>query len=410
MIKCRIKSSAIKSLTIKSLTEQPMLHRTWRIVALSACLLQSAYPSSVPLSAEMGGSSASEFKVGGTFRKFTPPDKSYNWRGAKTHALLATVWYPAAPSAVEHPIDIPGMSQLFVLGKAAQDADLALAPAPAPAPAKFPARFPMIVISHGTGGSALVMAWLGTALAAQGYIAVAVNHPGNNGADGYTALGFSTWWERARDLSVVIDSMLADPIFGSHIDPNRIGAAGFSLGGYTMIEIAGGITDPAAYKEFCASPRADNICKSPPEFPTLLEDFDKLSKTDPEFQAALRHAGDSYRDPRVRAVFAMAPALGPAFHPASLEKIAVPVMIVAGQADTNVPIASSAKYFAANIPGAKLTIFPGNVAHYVFLDSCTEDGRKTRPLLCTDGAGVDRDAIHAKTAALAVEFFRATMK
>jgi dienelactone hydrolase len=32
--------------------------------------------------------------------------------------------------------------------------------------------------------------------------------------------------------------MLADSEFGSHIDSNRIAAAGFSLGGYTMIEIA----------------------------------------------------------------------------------------------------------------------------------------------------------------------------
>lgn len=88
-------------------------------------------------------------------------------------------------------------------------------------------------------------------------------------------------------------NLLTDPTLGSHIDNERIGAAGFSLGGYTMIEIAGGITDPAAFKEFCASPRADGICKSPPEFPTLVEDFDKLPKDDPDFQATLRHRSDS---------------------------------------------------------------------------------------------------------------------
>jgi predicted dienelactone hydrolase len=176
-----------------------------------------------------------------------------------------------------------------------------------------------------------------------------------------------------------------------------------------MIEIAGGITDVDAYKQFCASPQADNICKSPPEFPTLVEDFNNLSKNDTEFQAALRHAGDSYRDPRIRAVFAIAPALGPAFRPASLAKIDIPVMIVAGQGDTNVPLASGAKYLAANIPGAKLTIFPGNVAHYTFLDTCTEAGRKKLTLLCTDGEGVDRDAIHAQAAALAVEFFTSAL-
>lgn len=377
-----------------------MMHRRWLSVALFACLLQCAYPCAASQSAKTGRKSAAEFQVGSTFRKFTPQDKAYNWRGARTHALVTTVWYPAAASAVEHEVEIPGLSDIFVLGRFAQDADLASAPA----------KFPMIVISHGTGGSALTMSWLGTALAAHGYIAVAVNHPGNNGAEPYTAQGFSTWWERARDLSVVIDSMLADPMFGKRIDSSRIGAAGFSLGGYTMIEIAGGITDTDAFRQFCASPRADGICKSPPEFPTLTEDFERLSKNDTEFQAALRHSSDSFRDPRVRAVFAMAPALGPAFHAASLAKIAIPVMIVAGEADANVPIASSAKYFAANIPGAKLTIFPGNAAHYMFLESCTESSRKMRPLLCTDGAGVDRDKIHARTVALAVDFFGAKLR
>src|SRR5215471_3280434 len=206
-----------------------------------------------------------------------------------------------------------------------------------------------------------------------------------------------------------------------------------------MIEIAGGITDPAAFKTFCASPNADAICKSPPEFPTLVEDFNRLSQNDRAFQSALQHAQDSYRDPRVRAVFAMAPALGPAFRTASLTKITIPVKIVAGQAVANVPIASSAKYFADDcaghragfrtchrrawnrsrrsdhapaptrwkipppympqhrcylIPRAQLTILPGGVGHYVFLDSCTDVGRQSRAMLCSDGAGVDRDKIH----------------
>jgi len=231
------------------------MSNAYRRVILSCLLLYGIPPSSSqPVRPQVG--LAPEFKVGGAFRKFTPSDKSYDWRGAKTHALLATVWYPAIPSAVTEPVEIPGMSELFVVGSCAPDATIA----------SSPAKFPMIVLSHGTGGSALQMAWLGTVLAAHGYIAVAVNHPGNNATEDYTAQGFLTWWERARDLSVAIDSMLADPMFGAHIDASRIGAAGFSLGGYAMIEIAGGITDPAALKEFCASPRADAGCKSPPEF------------------------------------------------------------------------------------------------------------------------------------------------
>lgn len=365
----------------------------WRICLTGAAML--ALSLGVPRAQEK---SAGHFKVGLESRSIAV-DKPYNWRGAQTHALSALVWYPADASAKEEPqwLGPPGRP-LFAAGRASVKAPIA----------KSPARFPLVVLSHGTGGSAIMMAWLGTALAANGCIAAAVNHPGNNGADGYTVQGFSTWWERAKDLSVVIDAVLADSVFGSRIDPKRIGAAGFSLGGYTMIEIAGGITVPGDFTAFCKSPNADDICKSPPEFPTLVEDLQKLTQTDAEFQAALKHAGDSYRDPRVRAVFAMAPALGPAFPAAGLAKISIPVEIVTGSADTSVPIGSNAKYFEANIPGAKLVILP-QVGHYAFLDSCTEQGRQARPLICTDGPGVDRDAIHDKTVALALTFFESNL-
>lgn len=76
--------------------------------------------------------------------------------------------------------------------------------------------------------------------------------------------------------------MLADQTFGSRIHAKRIAAAGFSLGGYTVLAIAGGITDRSAYIEFCKSSRADNMCKAPPEFPVdLFAQSDQLAVTDP---------------------------------------------------------------------------------------------------------------------------------
>lgn len=142
----------------------------------------------------------------------------------------------------------------------------------------------------------------------------------------------------------------------------------------------------------------------------MVEQYNRLAKTDPDFQQALAHAGDSYRDPRVRAVFAMAPALGPAFTAASLDKISIPVQLVAGTNDQSVPIGSSAKYFAAHIPGAKLVIFPGGVGHYVFLDVCTNKARKSLPILCSDALGVDRAAIHSSASGLALNFFAKNLK
>jgi len=122
------------------------------------------------------------------------------------------------------------------------------------------------------------------------------------------------------------------------------------------------------------------------------------------------YLGDTALGNMVGSSLAMAPAFGPAFPASALKKISIPVEIVAGASDQNIPIASSAKYFAAEIPDARLHIFPGNVGHYVFLDSCTDAGRKNARLLCIDGKGVDRSMVHTDTAQMASEFFRSTLK
>lgn len=343
--------------------------------------------------------SAALFKVGVATRSFKAAEP-YNWRGAQTHALVTTIWYPADAASFEKSQWIGNPDSPFAkAGKAAPDAKIAASPA----------RFSLVLLSHGTGASALMMAWLGTELAAHGYIAAAVNHPGNNGTEPYTALGFSLWWERARDLTVVADNMLADFTFGGRIDPKRIGAAGFSLGGFTVIEIAGGIGELSNYQGFCKSPRADGMCVDPTEFPGLLAKSEELAKTDPAFRASVEDARNSHRDPRIRAVFAIAPALGPAFRPESLAQISIPVEIVAGAADSVVPPATSASFFAAQIPHAKLTLLPG-VGHYTFLATCGDLGHRVRPELCNDPPAIDRDAIHAKTAAMAIQFFDANLQ
>jgi len=339
------------------------------------------------------------YKVGVATRQFTPPEP-FDWRGAKTHALITDIWYPAEPTAVEKFQWIGSPETPFAsAGKAAPDAPILAAPA----------KFPLILLSHGTGASSKMMAWLGTALASHGFIAAAVNHPGNNTLEDYTLQGFSLWWERAGDLSIVLDQMLADSAFGGHIDPKRIGAAGFSLGGYTVIELAGGIGEPSRYQDFCNSPKADGMCVDPVEFPGLRNKVAALAKSDPAMQAALLDSAKSHRDPRIRAIFAMAPALGPAFSPESLAKISVPTQIDAGYSDTVVPIETSAKFFASKIPGAQLIIYQA-VGHYTFLATCGELGDRTRPELCIDNAGILRDEIHAQTATQAFHFFETNLK
>jgi predicted dienelactone hydrolase len=339
------------------------------------------------------------YKVGVMRRSFTPAEP-YDWRGAKTHGLITDIWYPTERTAVEQAQWIGSPDNPFAsAGKAAPDALLI------PAPEKLP----LILLSHGTGASSLMTAWLGTALASHGFIVAAVNHPGNNALEDYTLQGFTLWWDRATDLGKVLDGLLVDSTFGNRIDAKRVGAAGFSLGGFTVIELAGGIGETSRYQEFCKSPKADGMCTDPAEFPGISAKTADLAKNDPAFRAALADGAKSHRDPRIRAIFAMAPALGPAFDPDSLAKITIPVQIVAGSDDKVVPIDSSAKFFASHIRGAQLTIFQA-VGHYTFLASCAQLGRTSRPELCLDNAGILRDDIHTQTGNLAWHFFEANLK
>jgi predicted dienelactone hydrolase len=354
------------------------------ILALVVC-------AAVSIASQKKKEAPSLHPVGFSLRNFPiPPD--YNWRGSSQHALSGIVWYPAENSAEEKDeyVGPPG-APIFYAGRAAKDATFA---------PSF-GKYPLVALSHGTGGSAIQMAWLGAYLAARGYVVVAVNHPGNNAVTGYTTQGFTEGWERAKDISTAISDMLSDPRFGERVDGERIGAAGFSYGGYTMIELAGATTDFSRLLAWCD--QVKNAC-NPPEMPDLVEKF-KAIKQQPDVQDAILHSGDSYRDARIRAVFAIAPAVAHAFTPESLQRITIPVEIVAGASDQIVPPAKNAEFFAQNIKGTKLTILPGGVGHYTFLDVGTQAGKKQFPQFFVDNEGVDREVVHVQVGQMAADFF-----
>lgn len=335
-----------------------------------------------------------EFKVGVTARTFHPKAQR-NWRGAQHKELRVTVWYPAAENAVEtqEVIGAPPDAPLFLAGRAAEHAPMA--------PALD--AWPLIVLSHGTGGSALQMAWLGTALARAGYIAAAVNHPGNNALEPYTAEGFVLWWERATDLSEVIDGMLADEEFGPKIDKDRIGAAGFSIGGYTVLALGGARTDISVIIDMCKKQPDAPECHVP-EMKEMGTPEQMLAAVRKTSGVSLARSNESYQDPRVHAIFAIAPAVGMTLTPESLRAMKVPVQIVVGSADPIAPPKDNADLIRAHDHRAHEVTLP-NVAHYTFLDTCTAAGKQQMGVFCEDPAGVDRDAVHKEVAEMAVSFF-----
>jgi predicted dienelactone hydrolase len=237
-------------------------------------------------------------------------------------------------------------------------------------------RASIVLLSHGTGGSAWQMTWVAEPLSEAGFVVAAVDHHGNNAVDGYLPEGFAFWWERALDLRFVLDVLSAELSLAS------VGALGFSLGGYTVAALAGARIDPAA----CRRLLDGNVdLPAPPEFPDLHEALRvRLEARDRRRDVAA--AGASYRDRRIGAVFAICPALAEVVDPESLEQVDVPVAVRWAGADEICPDAGR---YAELIPDADGRCVGESVGHYAFLHS-------------TEGA----EPVRAAVAAEAVEFFR----
>lgn len=95
--------------------------------------------------------------VGEAVRVFHPAVARY-WRGAQTQALVTRIWYPADPALPEAPRDIGAPGHPIFRGHPVVDgAPLSSAQA----------SYPLLVLSHGTGGSAADLDWLAASLAAQ---------------------------------------------------------------------------------------------------------------------------------------------------------------------------------------------------------------------------------------------------
>jgi predicted dienelactone hydrolase len=308
--------------------------------------------------------------------------------------VRVTVWYPATADAAEQRIDIgPPGHPLFLVGAVAPGAPFADA-----------RPRPVILFSHGFGGTARMMGWFGTALARAGYVVVAVDHPGNNGLDKMTVAGALLSWDRAQDLAAALAAATADPVIGPHMDLARLGVAGFSAGGFTALVSAGAHVDVARLRAFCAAHPDDGVCAPQKEFVVTQEDA-RRALASPELAPEAAHAGDEHAIAGVRAAFAIAPAIVQALPPEGLARIRVPVAILLGDADPVAPPATNGLVAAKAIPGAVLKVLPG-VGHYDFISTCTPDGVAHVPL-CADK--VAQDATHKAAIEMALAFFRRTL-
>lgn len=111
------------------------------------------------------------------------------------------------------------------------------APLPAPSLAASGKRA-LIVLSHGTAGSALPDHTLAATLARAGFVVAQPEHRGDNWQD-FSRAGPESWKTRPQDVSETIDAVARDPALAPLVDTRRVGVHGMSAGGVTGLVLAG---------------------------------------------------------------------------------------------------------------------------------------------------------------------------
>jgi predicted dienelactone hydrolase len=155
------------------------------------------------------------FRTGFTAGKKQDSSRS-NWAGDGSRPLAWSAWYPTEDIAGSAALSKAPAPLSFLLDEAVRDAKLA----------NQQETYPVVLLSHGTGGTAAGLGWLGQRLAKAGFVAIGVDHHGNTASEEYRPEGFLCWWERARDLSVLLDYHTAEGKFAGRLNLNRTFAAG----------------------------------------------------------------------------------------------------------------------------------------------------------------------------------------
>ena len=260
------------------------------------------------------------------------------------------------------------------------------------------------MFSHGHGGSDLGHHGLAVYLASHGFVVATLEHARDNFHD-MSGTGTPAVLDgRPIQVKGTTSMLLNDAHWKTLIDPNRIGVAGFSAGGYTALMVVGAVPRFDRFIGYCKQrPQDAEICGPLPKLEAegavqarlaaLQDELDKRGKPD---------------DPRVRAAFVMAP-LSLLFTKAGLASIDRPVFLYYGQDD---PVLIP-KYNVLHIAPLMKTLvtikmIPG-AGHYVFLSPCSPQLTKEAPKICRDPPSVNRGQVHAQINADALAFFRKTL-
>lgn len=247
-------------------------------------------------------------------------------------------------------------------------------------------HLPLIVMSHGNGGFFGGHADTAQALAEAGFVVAALTHPGDNYRDQSRATAMS---DRPAALSALIGWMLDGSPLSARIDPDKVGAFGFSSGGFTVLAAAGGEPHLSRMPAHCLAHPGNFDCK--------------LTAGHPIPAGAL--TARWVHDARIKAVVSAAPALGFTFGKDGLKGITAPVQLWKAADDEILPGDEYAEAVHRDLARPHdYHIVPG-ARHFDFLTPCDTAPPGASKALCESAPGFDRRAFHRDFNAAVTRFF-----
>lgn len=320
------------------------------------------------------------------FQATTLPDTHNN------RPLELVVWYPAATNATP---ELIADSVVFIGAPAVPNAP------------PTTGEHPLVVLSHGYGGNWGKLAWLASALAHQGYIVAAVNHPGTTNKD-RSPQAAAQLWQRPKDLSRAIDAVLAQPKQFGAVAKKRIAAAGHSLGGWTVMEIAGARFDPDLFTQDCNA------------HPKLGGCIGYLEMNPASTPAAKAQLAADLSDKRVSAVVSLDLGLSRGMTDASLAALSVPALVIAGGVPSeDMPAKLESADLARRLPTASTRYVEiSDATHFSFMSICKpgavaliEAHSPGDGMICRDGADArPRQVIQQQVVGLISEFLGGSVR
>lgn len=304
--------------------------------------------------------------------------------------LDVTVWYPAQTGGETM---VLGESAFFVGTPATRDAPMSRG------------KFPVILLSHGAGlaGNAQALSWVATPLAEQGFVVVAPTHPRNTGSN-KSAAETMKMWLRPSDLTEALNTIEKDELFQNHLDQDKIGVLGLSMGGNTALAIAGARIDPQLLAGYC-----DTDLLNPSLCGWIRQSGVDLHAMN------LESANRDNRDERVRFAMAIDPAPSDIFEFNSFARIKIPVDIINLGKPGKIPLSAQASGIAKAIANARYAVVE-DASHYSMFAECKPGAadiivsEKIGDPLCDDGGGRSRAEIHAQLIDMIRQAFERTLK